>query len=60
MQEIKLTLSLAEVNQVLEALGQMPYIQVYELISSIQQQAQPQLSEPQQALGVRRGDTDER
>jgi hypothetical protein len=59
MQEIKLTLSLVEVNQVLEALGQMPYIQVYELISSIQQQAQPQLSE-QQALGVQRGDTDER
>jgi hypothetical protein len=60
MQEIKLTLSLVEVNQVLEALGQMPYIQVYELISSIQQQAQPQLNDQQQALGVQRGDTDER
>lgn len=60
MQEIKLTLSLAEVNQVLEALGQMPYVQVYELISSIQHQAEPQLNEQQQALGVQRGDTDER
>jgi len=60
MQEIKLTLSIAEVNQVLEALGQMPYIQVYELITNIQQQAQPQLSEQQQAVGVQRGDADER
>ena len=58
MQEIKLTLSLAEVNQVLEALGQMPYIQVYELINNIQQQAHPQLNE--QALGLQRGDADER
>lgn len=60
MQEIKLTLSLAEVNQILEALGQMPYIRVYELVTNIQQQAQTQLSEQQQALGVRGGDTDER
>jgi hypothetical protein len=42
-QQIQLTLSLPEANQILEALGQMPYAQVYQLIGKIQQQAQNQL-----------------
>jgi hypothetical protein len=44
MQDIKLTLSLVETNLLLEALGQMPYVRVYELIAKIQQQAQMQLT----------------
>lgn len=43
-QQIQFTLSLPEVNQILEALGHMPYAQVYQLIGKIQQQAQNQLS----------------
>jgi hypothetical protein len=44
MQKINLSLALPEVNQILDALGGLPYAQVYELIGSIQQQAQGQLS----------------
>jgi hypothetical protein len=44
MPEITLTLSVAETNLILEALGQMPYVRVYELIAKMQQQAQAQLS----------------
>jgi hypothetical protein len=44
MPEINLTLSVAETNLILEALGQMPYVRVYELIAKMQQQAQAQLS----------------
>ncbi|HEY0737443.1 MAG TPA: hypothetical protein VGD69_21170 [Herpetosiphonaceae bacterium] len=47
MQPVQLSLSLNEVNTVLEALGQMPYIKVYQLIGKIQQQAQEQLQQEQ-------------
>ncbi len=40
---IKLELEIAEVNGILTALGQMPYIQVQALIAKIQQQAGPQV-----------------
>lgn len=40
---IKLELEIAEVNGILTALGQMPYIQVQALIAKIQQQAAPQV-----------------
>jgi hypothetical protein len=40
---IELKLDLNEVNGILNALGQMPYTQVKELIAKIQAQAQPQL-----------------
>ena len=43
---VQLDLSLSEVNQILESLGQLPYIQVYQLIGKIQQQAQAQLHQP--------------
>jgi len=43
MQTIQLTLALAEVNQILEALGERPYRQVYELIGKIQEQSAGQL-----------------
>jgi hypothetical protein len=42
MNEIKLTLSLREVNQVLEALGNQSYVSVFELIANIQEQIQAQ------------------
>ncbi|GAB3279487.1 hypothetical protein [Kineosporia babensis] len=43
MPKINLSLTLPEVNQILDALGALPYAQVYELIGSLQQQAQGQL-----------------
>ncbi|MCD0453317.1 hypothetical protein LO762_29660 [Actinocorallia sp. API 0066] len=43
MQKITLSLSLPEVNQILDALGGLPYAQVFELIGTIQQQAHSQL-----------------
>ena len=42
---IKLELELAEVNGVLTALGQMPFVQVQALIAKIQGQAEPQARE---------------
>ncbi|WP_147268695.1 hypothetical protein [Sphaerisporangium album] len=42
-QRLTLTLSIPEINLVLDALGQLPYAQVYELIGTIQQQAQAQI-----------------
>jgi hypothetical protein len=47
--EIELKLTVAEVNGILQALGQMPYVQVVSLVLKIQQQAQAQVSEPQEA-----------
>lgn len=43
MQTIHLTLTLPEVNQLLDALGQKPYVEVYQLVAKIQQQAEAQL-----------------
>ena len=40
---IELTLSVAEVNKILEALGEKPFVEVFQLISKIQQQAGAQL-----------------
>ena len=45
---IKLELTLEEVNGILLALGQMPYVQVDPLINKIKSQATPQF-EAQQA-----------
>ncbi len=43
MQEIELRLTLPEINQILEALGEMSYKQVFELVQKIQQQAAAQI-----------------
>jgi hypothetical protein len=43
MSQITLTLSLEQTNTILEALGQLPYVRVYQLIDSIGQQAQSQI-----------------
>ena len=45
--EIELKLTVAEVNGILQALGQMPYAQVVSLVLNIQQQAQPQVAAAQ-------------
>ncbi|MFK0732707.1 MAG: hypothetical protein ACIWVG_16370 [Gloeotrichia echinulata HAB0833] len=45
MQEIQLKITLPEVNQILDALGEKSYKQVYQLIIKIQQQAEAQLQE---------------
>lgn len=42
---MKLELTTDQVNQVLNALAQQPYIQVHELINTIQQQGQQQLQQ---------------
>lgn len=51
MNNIQLNLTLEEINTMLEALGEMPYIRVYQLIAKIQQQATITLQQaPQQPL----------
>ncbi|QLQ31695.1 MAG: hypothetical protein HZT40_08940 [Candidatus Thiothrix singaporensis] len=46
MQTIQLSLSIDEVNLILESLGQQPYRTVHQLIANIHQQAQMQLQPP--------------
>ncbi|XXY49035.1 hypothetical protein WME91_54420 [Sorangium sp. So ce269] len=41
---LTLTLTVADINQILEALGRLPYARVFQLIGRIQQQAAAQLS----------------
>lgn len=41
--EIELKLTLDEVNGVLQALGQLPYVQVNGLVEKVRQQAGPQV-----------------
>jgi hypothetical protein len=45
---IKLELDVNEVNAVMTALGQMPYVQVEQLVAKIRQQAIPQVQVAQQ------------
>jgi len=47
--EIEIKLTLGEINQILEALGSLPYRQVYQLIGKIQLQAESQLQQPDRA-----------
>ncbi|MEQ9481297.1 hypothetical protein [Coleofasciculus sp. F4-SAH-05] len=42
-QPMQLNLSVSEINQILEALGEQPFVKVYQLIDKIQQQTQAQL-----------------
>jgi hypothetical protein len=43
MNKLQIDLTVEEANLVLEALGQLPYLRVAELIASIQRQAQEQI-----------------
>ena len=45
---VTLQLEIAEVNGILNALGQMPFVQVQALIMKIQGQAAPQVQEKQE------------
>ena len=45
---MKLDLTINEVNAIMQALGNMPYAQVFELIQKIREQAQPQVETPAQ------------
>ena len=51
MPELELKLTLPEINTLLEALGGLPYKQVYQLVAKIQQQAQAQLHQTEAASG---------
>jgi len=48
VEKLTLELSVDEANTLLEALGEMPYRKVYELVVKIQQQASSQLGEKNQ------------
>jgi hypothetical protein len=50
--EIKLSLSLEEVNGVLQSLGNLPYAQVQPLVDKIRAQATPQFEAAQAAAQV--------
>lgn len=43
---MKLDLELNEVNIIMQALGNMPYAQVFELVQKIREQAQAQINQP--------------
>lgn len=49
---VALELTVAQINTILNALGQLPYSTVYQLIETIHQQVAPQLDEPEQAAGT--------
>jgi hypothetical protein len=53
MQDIQLQVTLPEVNQILDALGEKSYKQVYQLIIKIQQQAEAQLQEHSHDKSIR-------
>jgi hypothetical protein len=46
-QEISIQLTLGEVNQILDALGGLPYREVYQLVGKIQRQGEAQLQQPE-------------
>lgn len=45
-QSIQINLTLQETNQILDALGALPFRDVYQLVNKIQQQAEAQLQTP--------------
>ena len=48
MKGVRLEITLEETNLILEALGQMPFARVYQLVNKIQQQASQQVEESQE------------
>ena len=55
MKELTLKLTLDQTNKVLEGLGQLPYMQVYEVIQTINMQANEQLNAEQAAAAAPAG-----
>lgn len=45
---MKLDLTLPEINVIMQALGQMPYASVFELVAHIRAQAEAQIAQQQQ------------
>jgi hypothetical protein len=43
---MKLDLTINEINVIMQALGNAPYVQVAELIQKIREQVQPQIAAP--------------
>ena len=43
---MKLDLTVQEINLILQALGNAPYVQVFELVQKIREQAQAQMAAP--------------
>ncbi len=54
MPEIKIMLTLDETNLILEALGEMPFVRVHQLIAKIQQQAHSQIQASQAQLAAQK------
>ncbi len=46
MRELNLSLTIDEVNLILEAVGNLPFHRVYALVGKVQQQASQQLAAP--------------
>ena len=46
---MKIELTLPEINTIMQALGQMPYASVFELVTKIREQAQAQIAQQQEA-----------
>ena len=49
---MKLDITLPEINVIMQALGQMPYASVFELVAKIRAQAQTQIAQQQEASDV--------
>ena len=43
MEQVQLSLTLEEINQILGAIGQQPYVEIFRLINKIQEQVEPQV-----------------
>lgn len=43
---MKLELTINEVNLIMQALGNMPYAQVFELVQKVREQGQAQINQP--------------
>ena len=50
MRKITLSLSINEMNLILEGLGQMPYARVFSLVENLQKQAAEELREDQAVI----------
>ncbi len=56
MRELQLSLTIDEVNLILEAVGNLPFHRVYALVGKVQQQASQQLSAGSSSEPQRMGD----
>lgn len=57
MAALQLSLDIEEINKILNALGKEPYLEVFQLIQKIQEQAHPQLQKIQAENGQKVNNT---